>query len=69
MLVDAGHPALEDAEIALDRVGMSIAAHVLSDPMLHGEVVFELSPDGTVVGRLIRHQHGLGLNLCLQNWL
>ena len=29
MLVDAAHPALEDAEKAFERVGMRIAANVL----------------------------------------
>ena len=65
MLVDPGHSALEDAEIPLDRVRMRASADIFADPVLHGEVVFELSADGTVVRRFIGHQHGLGLNLRL----
>lgn len=46
MLIDAEHPALEDAEKPFDRVGMSAAAHVFASPMLDREVIFELLADG-----------------------
>lgn len=68
-MIDARHPALENAEISFNRIRVCPAADVFADSVLHGEVVFEFSPDGTVVTRLIGHQHGVGLNLRLQNRL
>ena len=41
VLIDANHPALEDAKDAFDGVGVDGVAHVLADRMLHGAVLGE----------------------------
>ena len=46
VLVDPAHPALEDAEIALDGVGVDDAANILAGRVLHRVVAGEMSRHG-----------------------
>ena len=36
VLIDALHPAFEDRECALNRIGVNIAANIFASGMLHG---------------------------------
>src|SRR4051794_11344407 len=72
MLVDALHPALEDAEIALDRVGMNGTigkAHVLASTMVDRAVTGVLGADVGVETALVRHQLALAAGVLAQDQL
>jgi hypothetical protein len=53
MLVNADHAALEDREVALDGLGVGIAAHPFLLAMIDSFVARETSPDRAVHMRLI----------------
>ena len=56
VLVHALHAALEDAEIALDGVGVGLATDVFLLLMGDGLVVGELLADAAVEPSFVRHQ-------------
>ena len=45
VLVAALHAALEDGEVAFDRVGVRIAAHVFALGMMHDAMLGKLAAD------------------------
>jgi len=55
MLVDSTHPALEDTEISLNRIRMSLASAILSSAMIDALVIGKLTPDFHIVASLIGH--------------
>lgn len=59
VLVDAAHPALENREVALDRIGMRLAADVLAGRVAHRLVPSVLAADLRVEAALVGHQLGL----------
>lgn len=55
MLVDAPHPALEDAEVAFDGVGVDGAAHVLARAVVHALMVGNVERDEAIDGAFVGH--------------
>src|SRR5207249_1293101 len=67
MVKRANQAALEDAEIALNRVGMRVPARVLPARVVESTVASELAPDLAVVLGVIRHQVALLIGLLVQH--
>ena len=63
MLIDALHPALEDAEKAFDGVGVERPAPVFAGLMLHHLMIRELAPDLGVVAGFVGHQTGFAVHV------
>src|SRR5260370_15209620 len=56
VVIGAHDPALEDGEVAFDRVGVSLAAHVLTDPVVDRFVFGEHRAENAVLALAIGHQ-------------
>jgi len=56
MLIDATHPALEDREIAFNRVGVRLAAYPFLNRMVNGFVAGEPAAWTLVGAPFVRHQ-------------
>src|SRR3954470_12574807 len=63
MLVDAFHAALEDREIAFDRVGADVAANMFFLAVIDSLMAGEFGTDCFVPRCLIRHQIALATNI------
>jgi hypothetical protein len=63
VLIDAGHSALEDREIAFNGVGVSIAAHPFLAPVIDGFVTSEAPADRAVRVRLIGAEMARGVGI------
>ena len=68
MLVDALHAALEDAEVALDRIGMNGTINVLADAVSDPTVRLESLADALVLARLIGHKLAFPGNVPVHYW-
>lgn len=67
MLVDALHPALEDAEIAFDRVRRHVAAHVFLKAVVHGIMRGEVLAEVVVLQCLVGVDHGIRCDVRLED--
>src|SRR5229473_2824683 len=63
MLINAAHPTLEDAEKALDSVGVDIAANVFLGAVIDGFVAGKPATNAQISAPLVGHQRTFGVRL------
>jgi hypothetical protein len=63
VVIYAGDPALENAEIILDRVGVGVTANIFLNAVIDGLVSFERAAHDAVLTGIIRHQRRLAMHL------
>lgn len=69
VVIHAIDAALEDREIALDRIRVRVPTNVLFNAVVDRVVPRKVWSDDAILAFAIRHQGGLLIKLCLKDWL